>query len=106
VRAADRRAAGLGHAEVPHLARGDQILHRAGHVLDRHGGVDAVLVKKVDRLRSQSLQHPLDSLLHVLRPAVQAASLLGDGIDLETELRRDDDITSDRQERLADDSLR
>jgi hypothetical protein len=34
----------LGHAEVLDLALGDQIPHRAGNILDRDGGIDAVLI--------------------------------------------------------------
>ena len=36
-------SARLGQAEVLDLARADQILDRARHVLDRHRGIDAVL---------------------------------------------------------------
>ena len=52
VRAADRLRARLGQAEVPHLARRDQVLDGAGDVLDRHVRVDAVLVEEVDARRS------------------------------------------------------
>ena len=37
--------AGLGQAEVLDLACRDQVLHRAGHVLDRHVRVDAMLIE-------------------------------------------------------------
>ena len=38
----------LGHAEVLHLAGLDELLDRAGDVLDGHVGVDSVLVVEVD----------------------------------------------------------
>ena len=48
VGAADGRGAGLGQAEVPDLAGRDELLDRAGDVLDGHLRVDAVLVEQVD----------------------------------------------------------
>ena len=42
----------FGHPEVPDLADGDELLHRAGDILDRHIGVDAVLVEQVDALHA------------------------------------------------------
>ena len=48
VGAADVLHARLGQAEVPHLALGDQLLDRAGNVLHRHLGIDAMLVEQVD----------------------------------------------------------
>ena len=72
VRAADRLHARLGQAEVLHLALPDQLLHRAGHVLDRHVRVDAVLVEQVDAVGPEPLERRLDDLPDVLGPAVQA----------------------------------
>ena len=46
VRPADGPHAGLGEAEVAHLARLDELLDDAGDVLDRHLPVDAVLVQR------------------------------------------------------------
>ena len=62
VRPADGLHAGLGEAEVPHLALGDQLLDRARHLLDRHVRVDAVLVEEVDRVGAQALQRGLRDL--------------------------------------------
>jgi hypothetical protein len=50
VRAADRLRARLGEAEMPHLAFADQVLDRARHVLDRHVGVDPMLVEQIDHV--------------------------------------------------------
>ena len=56
----------------------NQLLHRARHVLDRHLGVDPVLVEEIDRVDLEPLERGLGDLLDVLRPAVQAHLLAGD----------------------------
>jgi hypothetical protein len=76
VRAADRLDAGLREAEVPHLALPDQLLDRAGDVLDRDIRVDAVVVEQVDRLDAQPAERPVDAAPDRLRPAVEAAPAL------------------------------
>jgi hypothetical protein len=43
VSAADHLGTGFGHAEMLDLTLCNQILDRARHVLDRHGGIDAML---------------------------------------------------------------
>ena len=48
VGAADRLRRRLGEAEVAHLALLDQLGHRADRLLDRHLGIDPVLVVEVD----------------------------------------------------------
>ena len=55
VRAADRLRRGLGQAEVAHLARLDELRHRADGLLDRHADVDAVLVVEVDVVDAEPL---------------------------------------------------
>ena len=50
VRKANRLRARLGEAEVPDLARLDQILDRARDVLDRHLGIDPVLIVEIDMI--------------------------------------------------------
>jgi hypothetical protein len=47
---------GLRHPEVPHFALTDQILDRAGDVLDRDLGIDAVLIEEIDRVYPQQAQ--------------------------------------------------
>ena len=46
--ATDRFGTGFGEPEVCDLALGDQVLDGARDVFDWHGGIDAVLVEKVD----------------------------------------------------------
>ena len=72
VRAADRLHAGLGQAEVLDLALADQFLHRAGHVLDRHVRIDAVLVEQVDAVGPQPLERRLDHLAGCARAGCPA----------------------------------
>jgi hypothetical protein len=81
---ADVRDTRLGHAEVAHLAFAHQFAHGAGHV--RHGdvGIDAVLVEKIDVIRSQALQRGVHDVANVGRAAVGAFDLSLD--DLEAEL--------------------
>ena len=52
----------------------DQLLHRAGDLLDRHLRVDPVLVEQVDRVGPQPLQRAFDAALDRLGTAVDAAA--------------------------------
>ena len=52
----DRRRAGLTDAEMPHLARGDELGHRADRVLDRHRGIESGGAIDVDRIDAESLR--------------------------------------------------
>jgi len=61
---------GLGETEVADLSLVDQLLDRAGHVLDRHVGIDPVLVKKVDVVGAQPAQRALEHFADVFGPAV------------------------------------
>ena len=44
----------LGETEVQHLPLADELPDRAGHIFDRHGRVDPVLVVEVDAVGSQT----------------------------------------------------
>src|SRR5882762_9841848 len=72
VRTPDRLHARLGEAEVPDLSLLDQFLHGAGHVFDRHVGIDAMLVEEIDDVDLESLQRALGDLLDVFGAALQA----------------------------------
>jgi hypothetical protein len=56
VRPSDRLHAGLGKAEVFHLAFANEIFHGARHILHGHVGINAVLIKKVDSIGPQALE--------------------------------------------------
>jgi hypothetical protein len=70
----------------------DQLFHRAGDVLDRDLGIDAVLVEKIDHVRTKTLQRRFDDLLDVRGAAIQRANPLR---GVEAELGRDDDLIAD-----------
>ena len=71
VGAADRLGAGLGQADVPDLALGDQLGQRADGLLDRRVRVDPVLVVEVDAVGAEPLQGALDGGADVRRAAVE-----------------------------------
>lgn len=101
VRTADGLGARLREAEVQNLPSLDQIFDRAGHVLNWHGEIDAVLIVEIDAVGPQTLERFLDDLPDALRPAVQAVR----AVDLQAEFGGDDDLVADRRERLADQLL-
>ena len=101
MRAPNRLRARLGQTEMLDLAFRDQFLHRAGNVLDRHIGIDAVLIEQIDHVRPKPLQRFFRDLADMLRPAVQA-SLLVRLRSVEAEFGGDDDLLADRPQRLAD----
>ena len=70
VRPADRLGRGLGQAEVAHLAALDQPPHRAHRLLDRHLGVDAVLVVEIDHVDAEAREARVAGLRHVGGAAV------------------------------------
>lgn len=54
MRPADRLDAGLGYAQMAHLALRNQILNRSGNSFDRHVGVDAMLMEEINGVGAQS----------------------------------------------------
>src|SRR5262249_21129248 len=77
---------GLTESEKPDLARVDEVLHRAGDLLDRHLWVHPVLVEHIDAVHVEVAQAVVDDFTDVLGPTVVAI------VARETELRRDDDV--------------
>src|SRR6266481_2056490 len=57
-------------AEVLRLALLNEVLHCAGHILDRHAGVNTVLVEEIDDIGLQSLEGRLSGLLDVVGPTI------------------------------------
>ena len=98
---ADRLHARFGQTEVLHLAFANQVLDRTGDVLDRHVGIDTVLVEQIDAVRPEALQRRLGYLADVLGPAVETSLL--PVLEPEPELRRNDDLIPNGRERFADD---
>ncbi len=56
VRTANRLLARLGKSEEANLPLAHEIRHRADDVLDRHRGIDPVLIKQIDVVGLQSAQ--------------------------------------------------
>src|SRR5579859_7879905 len=100
MRATDRLRTGLGEPEVLHLSLLDQMLHRARHILDRDVGIDAVLIKQVDRVDSESIERCLDDLSDASGAAIQTGTGSGGGI-LESEFRGDHNASLERSEGFA-----
>ena len=71
MRAADRLHARFRQTEVLDLAFANQVLDRARDVLDRHVGIDAVLIEQIDPIGLEPLQRRVGDLADVRRPAVQ-----------------------------------
>ena len=101
---ADVLGARLRKAEMPDLAFGDQVLDRARDVFHRHGRIDTVLIEQVDMVGPQALQRSLDHLADMLGPAIEPdhLALL---VDLEAELRADQNLVANRLQRLANQLL-
>jgi hypothetical protein len=55
MRTAYRSGTGLGQTEPPHLALGDQLPDRPGHIFHGHVWIDPVLIIKVDVVGAQAL---------------------------------------------------
>ena len=87
---------------MPHLTLGNQIFYRTGDFLDRHVGIDAMLVEEVDMVCAKPFQASLSRSLDVAGTAVRArAALAGLGIDIEAELRSNHNLFADRLKSLT-----
>ena len=82
----------------------NQVLHRAGDVLDRHIGIDAVLIEEIDAIGPQPLQRCVRHVADVLGAAVEAGHARR-SVDVEAELRGDHHAVADRRECFADELL-
>jgi len=67
----------LAQPNKVHLAALDEPAHLADRILDRHAGVDAVLVIEVDRIETEPLQTGIAGLTHVFGAAVDAVGAAG-----------------------------
>src|SRR5271165_7288778 len=96
---ADALGARLRKAEMLDLAFRDQLLDRARDVFHRHGRIDAVLIEQVNMVRPQPLQRTLDYLADLFRSAIEPDCLLL-LVDLEAELRADENLVANGLQRL------
>src|SRR5262245_59657555 len=65
----------LGESQEANLALLHEPSHRSHRVLDRHTGVDAMLVIAIDHVDAQALQAVRARLSDILRPAIDTFSL-------------------------------
>jgi hypothetical protein len=72
--------AGLREAEKSDFSLLDQIAHRAGHILDRHRPVHAMLIEQIDVVGAKPPQRALDRFPDMRGPAVSA----DDAVAIET----------------------
>ena len=84
------------------LPSADQVLDRSGNILDRHFGIDAVLIEQIDGSLFRRFSEASATLRILLRTAVQSDLLAA--LDLEAELCGDDNAVAERRQRLADHS--
>src|SRR5438552_10231414 len=87
-----------------HLSLGDQLLDRTGDILDRHAGIDAVLIVEVDGLDPQSSERALGDLANVLGAAVEDLLPVGPA-NLEPEFGGNHHLTTQGLERFAKELL-
>ncbi len=73
-----------------------------GHVLDRHIGVNPVLVQQVDAVGLQPLQRSVHGTSDVVGMAIEAQPLARVRFKVEPEFRRDDHLLSHWRERGSD----
>ena len=100
----DSRACLLAAGKGPLQGAGiDELLEGAGDVLDRHLGVDPVLVEQFAAVCVQPPQRVLQRWAGCFRPAIEAACLAGG--QLEAEFGGEHDVVADRLQRLADQFL-
>ena len=87
--AADVGDAGLGEPEKARLALPDEIADGPGHILDRHGRIDAVLVQEIDLVGLEPGERSVDGFADRRRPAVAFGADLLAALDAKAELGRD-----------------
>ncbi len=91
---------------MPNLAGSDQLLDRAGYLLDRHVRIDTMLIEQVDGFDFQPRETAVGDLLDVFRSTVEGTpTLLTLRCGPPAKLGGDHDLTFERRERLADDFL-
>src|SRR5690242_20473395 len=86
------------HAKVLHLACSNQFLHGARDVFNRYIRIDAVLIKQVDAIGSQTFQRSLHVSSDVFWAAVHPTGWLA---FFEAKLRRNYNLVAEGFQRLA-----
>lgn len=108
VRAAQVCRIRLRNAPVRDLSLADEVRHRPGDLLGRHGRVDAVLKIQVDALCAQAPQRPLHRLADGRRPGIgeqRQRHLSAGKVEPEAELRGDGHPSAEERQGLAHERL-
>ena len=103
--APDQLRRGLGHAEVTHLALGNQIPDRTRHVLDRNLRIDAVLIEQIDTVGTQPRERGIADFADMFGTAVEALDRFAGfrfSSGAKPELGRDRHMLADRCQRRTD----
>ncbi len=103
--AADVGDAGLGQAEKSYFALFDQFADRAGHVSDRHGRIDAVLIEQVDIVGAKPAQRALYCLTDMVGPTVSFSADLLATLETKAKLGGDHHLVAPALERPAEQLL-
>src|ERR1700683_1941553 len=102
MRAADGLRLRLADPERAHLALFDQFRHGAERLFDRHGGVDPVLVIKIDDIDAEPLQARLARTQYISGASIGDLAVPAAKV---AELRRQNDVVAAAFDRLADEFL-
>ena len=89
-------------AEVFDLAFTDEVAHGTGHILNRYGGVESVLIEEIDGLHTQALEGFFGHAADGGRSAVQLSVLIDAVDDAVSELGADGYPAFVGGERLSD----
>src|SRR3954453_2515783 len=93
----------LAQPDKPHLAALDEPAHLADRILDRHVGIDPVLVIEVDRIEAEPLQAGIAGLPDIFGAAIDAVGAAGlAGL---AELGRDHEVVAPLSLQRAADQL-
>ena len=96
----------LGQAPVQHLALRFQVFDGTGHILNRHLGINPVLVEQVNAVGAQALEHAFHGQLDMGRAADEArATRAGLQVDVPAELAGDHHLVAEWCDGLAQNPL-
>src|SRR4029077_8731835 len=100
VGATDGCRARLGEAEVLHLSLLNEGFDSSRHVLNRHFGINAMLIEKIDGFDLQAREGCVGDLPDVVRPAVETITRAVQ-VNAETKLGGNDYFGEARRQRFT-----
>jgi hypothetical protein len=102
MRTTDVRDTGLGKPEKSYLALLDKISYCAGHFLDRHVRINAMLIEEIDMVGIEPLQGVLNPLANMLGPAGSFGADLFAVLETKTEFGGDHHLVAPALERSTE----